>query len=254
VAVGGEPSRLVWLKPDQRAVGLAALIVDRLLFAVASVIFLLFGLITVLQIAALPQSYVALSAALATIALILALALAWVAANHGIAGRIHRVVHRSRAAPGAELARGALGDGVDQRLETLLKGRPERLATGIFVHFIGRALLGAEIYVGLLVVGAPVSPAEGLVLAAVPVVLAIVGAWIPSQIGLQEGAIALVCGLLGLNPAAGLTVVVLQRIRQIGSVALAWALVSRRAARASGASADQGSRVEALGADTARES
>jgi hypothetical protein len=230
-AVGGEPSRLLWLRPEHRAVGLAGVVVDRLLFAAASVLFLLAGLVTVLQIAALPSGYVMVATALALSALTAAGVAAWMAANRNIAGRIHRAVHRMRSATEPALPPGALGDGVDERLAELLKRRRDVLGTGVGVHLVGRVLLGLEIYVGLLVLGVSVSPAEGLVLASVPVVLAIVGAWIPSQIGVQEGAVALVCGLLGLDPAAGLTVVMLQRIRQVGTVSLAWFLVTRVAGR-----------------------
>ena len=233
VSIGGEPTRLLWLTPPHRAVGLAGVVVDRLLFGVASVVFLLIGLVTALFLAALPTPYAVASAALALGALVAAAAGAWVAANYGIARRIHKLVRRFRGAQTAELARGALGDGVDERLVQLLKGRRDRLVGGATVHLFGRVLLGAELYVGLIVVGVPVSPAEGVVLASVPVVVGIVGSWIPSQIGVQEGAVAIVCGLLGIDPAAGVSVVVLQRIRQIGTVTLAWALISRRAGAAS---------------------
>ncbi len=230
-AVGGEPTRLLWLDPANHATGLAGVVVDRLLFAAASVLFLLAGLITVVQIAALPPVYTTATAALALTALAFAAGLAWLAANHGVAGRIHRIVHRVRSAPGVNLARGALGEDVDSRLGDLLKHRSGRLVGGALTHLVGRALLGAEIYAGLLVIGVPVTPAEGLVLASVPVVIAMVASWIPSQIGVQEGALAFACSLLGIDPAAGITVVVLQRIRQVGTVALAWALLSRRTAR-----------------------
>jgi glycosyltransferase 2 family protein len=244
-AVGGEPSRLLWLRPEHRAVGLAGVVVDRLLFAAASVLFLLVGLVTVLQIAELPPTYLAVATALALLALAGAGVVAWVAATRGIAGRIHRAVHRMRNATTASLPSGALGDGVDERLAELLKRRRDSLWSGVGVHLVARTLLGVEIYAGLLVLGVSVSPAEGLVLASVPVVLAIVGSWIPSQIGVQEGAVALVCGLLGIDPAAGLTVVMLQRIRQVGTVSLAWILVSRMARRPP-ATADEHADVAAL--------
>lgn len=234
-AVGGEPSRLLWLPAERRGVGLAGIVVDRLLFAVASVLFLLAGTITVVQIAVLPRSYLVATAALALGALAIAAGAAWLAANRSLAARIHRLVQRFRDAPVAELTESALGSEVDARLEDLLKRRRPRLGASVFVHLVGRALLGVEVYAGFVVIGAGVTPAEGLVLASVPVALAIAGSWIPSQIGVQEGGLAVVSALLGIDPAAGIAVVVLQRIRQAGTVAIGWGLIYRRAGRRDGA-------------------
>lgn len=72
----------------------------------------------------------------------------------------------------------------------------------------------------------PLSPAAALVFAAVPMLLAFAGAVVPSQLGIQEGSQALVARAIGIEPATAVAVVLLQRIRQLVTAALAWLLIA----------------------------
>jgi uncharacterized protein (TIRG00374 family) len=235
MGVGGEPCRLLWLRPEARSQGVAAIIVDRVLFAAASALFLLLGFVAVFEVASLPGTFVVTGAVVAGSALLGAASVAWVAARHRVVGRLQRLARRLRRKPALATTEIGLGDHVDDALSEMLGDRRGRLVACLVMHFGARILLGAEVYVALLVLDVPVSLSTALVLAAVPVVLAFAGAWVPSQIGLQEGAQALVCSALGLSPAVGVTLVLLQRIRQVMSVSVGWILVTTARHRERGA-------------------
>ena len=92
---------------------------------------------------------------------------------------------------------------------------PGRLGLLLLIHLLGRGLAAFEIYLALRLLQVPATPAHVLVLAAVPVASALVGAFLPGQIGLQEGVQAAVAAALGLGATAGIMVVLLQRARQL---------------------------------------
>jgi hypothetical protein len=220
--MGGEPCRLLWLPPAARRSGLAALLVDRALFLIASAAFLCFGVVAALALPRLlPRLWllVAASAVLGTFALGVMVALR--TARGGLVGPIERILARLRL---RRRATGA-GDAIDGLVAESFRGPRGPLLAGLATHLVGRALLAAEVWAGLWVLGAKVPASKALVLASVPIVLGVFGSVVPSQIGVQEGAQALVCGGLGVDPAIGLSVVLLQRVRQIASVSIAGGLL-----------------------------
>ena len=89
-----------------------------------------------------------------------------------------------------------------------------------------RLLLAAEIYAGLRILGARVGIMGTLIFIAIPVGLSVIGTFVPGQIGLQEGASALVAAALGIGPATGIALVFLQRLRQLVFVPLAGLLIA----------------------------
>jgi hypothetical protein len=107
-----------------------------------------------------------------------------------------------------------LGAEIDGALKRLFSA-PGELSLTLAVHLVARALAALEIAAALYALGVTPSVPQLLVLAAVPVALALVGAMLPSQIGLQEGAQAAVAAAVGLGPTVGLTMVLLQRVRQL---------------------------------------
>jgi hypothetical protein len=221
---GGEPVRLLWLRPEQRAAGVAAIIVDRFAYVAASVVVLLAGVIAVVEvIPQFPRAYT-LAAALACGVLVLGIvAGVWLTARHRVAGRIHLLILRVRrkVAP-PEGAR--FGDDVDRQIEDALRGRaPWHM---LAIHVAGRALLGAEVYVGFYLLDVPLSWDQTLVFVAVPIFLSFAGVLIPSQLGILEGSQALVAAALGVPVTAAVAVVLLQRVRQLASGAIAWILLA----------------------------
>lgn len=234
LGMGGEPVRLLWLRAGQRAPGVAGLIIDRMLHFAASAVFLCAGGLAAGELLNLPVVYrgaLLVPGLLGLSGLIVGAALVQ---RRGVGGFVHGLVLRLRRLDRIN-HEPEFGRSVDARVRGLIQGPSRRLAAGFAVHLLGRALLGFEAYVGLLVLDLHPPLSYGLVLATVPVALSLVSSWIPSQIGVQEGAMAYVCAALGLAPAAGLTVVLLQRVRQVCFVSLAWAIVSVRLRKTSAA-------------------
>lgn len=222
---GGEPVRLLWVAPDHRAAGVAAIVLDRLLFAVASAVFLLGGLVALLQMTRFPTSY-AIAGVIAVLALAGASVFAgWLVVRKKIAGRIHKIVRRLRRQ--TDLPLGGFGEDVDAKIEEMVQSRRVLLGA-LATHVLGRTVLGAEVVVGFAVLGVPLAWDQALVFASVPVLLAFVGSVVPSQIALQEGTQALVATALGLEPTVAVAVVLLQRVRQVVSGAIAWAVIALR--------------------------
>jgi len=219
---GGEPVRLMWLRPAQRAAGTAAIILDRLTYGFASGLFLVAGACAAIWLTALPRAYVmgavvAATCLLGGIAIVIA-----VLARGTIAARVHRLVRRIASRSGSE---GPLfGERVDRELGTMLERR-RSLLLAVALGVLARVALGAEIYAGFHIFGVSLSPAEALVFASVPVLLAFVGALVPSQLGVHEGAQALVAASVGISPTTAVAVVLLLRLRQLAGAAIVGVLL-----------------------------
>ena len=155
----------------------------------------------------------------AAVAIAILVALVFILARDGTAfSRISRAAFRLWEAVGGNFRDGRpsadLAAEIDAHLQTLVRA-PRRLGLLLLIHLVGRGLAALEIYLALRLLQVPVTPAHVLVLAAVPVASALVGAFLPGQIGLQEGVQAAVAAALGLGATAGVMVVLLQRARQL---------------------------------------
>jgi len=106
----------------------------------------------------------------------------------------------------------------------------------LLLHLVARVVSSAEVLVALWSLHAPTRLADAVVLSSVPIATSLVASSIPSQVGVQEGAQAFVCSALGFDPALGLVLVLLQRLRQLAFVPLTLLLLSaahpRKAPRA----------------------
>ena len=222
LGLGGEPLRLMWMRKGDVATGVAAIVIDRLLYAIASALFLLAGVLAVTRLAQFPRGYLIVGAA-AGLGLLLASGIAiWLVSRHRMAAWFHRLLRRlrGRAAPGDR----ELGPAVDDVIAAI-RTRHGTLAGALLLHVVGRVVLGAEVYVGFMLLEVPLAWDVALVFATVPVLLSLVGAIVPSQIGIQESTQALVATALGLSPVTAVAVVLLQRIRQLVTGAIAWLLI-----------------------------
>jgi hypothetical protein len=236
----GEASRLLWLPRGERSPGLAALVVDRLLFLAAGMPILVIAAVAATRVPALPHSYLLAVSISAAVIFLAVTAVAVGAAQGRLVGKLRWALIMFGVPPtagnGARSADSASGDGaradgdavdpVDRGLHNLLTGARAPLAGGFALHICARLLLAAEIYVGLRILGAPVGILGTLIFIAIPVGLSVVGTFVPGQIGLQEGASALVASALGIGPATGIALVFLQRLRQLVFVPLAGLLIA----------------------------
>jgi hypothetical protein len=228
----GEAARLLWLPRSERTPGLAALVVDRLLFLAAGIPILVVAALAARRIPGVPSSYevaVLISAAAIAIAVV---AVAIGAARGRLVGGLRWALMLFGVPPAPPNRSGGGphgtddGNAVDRGLRALLTGARAPIAGGLALHFCARLLLAAEIYAGLKILGVHVGPLATLVFIAIPVGLSVIGTFVPGQIGLQEGASALVAAALGIGPATGIALVFLQRLRQLVFVPLAGLLIA----------------------------
>ena len=231
----GEASRLLWLPRGERSPGLAALVVDRLLFLAAGMPILVIAALAATRVPAVPAGYL-LAVLISASVIFIAVAVVAIGAARGrLVGRLRWALIVFGVPPttatnngngnGARATEGA-GDPVDRGLHSLLTGARAPLAGGFALHVCARLLLAAEIYAGLRILGAPVGVLGTLIFIAIPVGLSVIGTFVPGQLGLQEGASALVAAALGIGPATGIALVFLQRLRQLVFVPLAGLLIA----------------------------
>ena len=215
--LAGEPARLLWLRREQRARGLAAIVVDRVLYNTSNGLLLSFGALVALLATGLPLA-VPLGAAAAAAAMVaVPLGVLFFVLRFGMGRHVQALVRRML---GSAYTEGGFGDEVDRSLLDLVRAPRGRLAAGVFVHLLGRASIATEVYLGLVLLGERFTLPDAIVLAVVPIGLSLVFSSIPSQIGVQEGGQALIAGLLGLSPTLGVALVLLQRFRQVSFAAL----------------------------------
>jgi uncharacterized protein (TIRG00374 family) len=229
----GEAVRLLWLRRAAWSDGAAALVADRVMFALASALWVVAG-------AAAAVHAPGVGPRLVPAVLTAAVALASIAVAVIILARLGRTlsfVHRlgmrlfKRAgdlSPDQQQT-AARAEEIDRALRRLFHA-PGKLLIALGIHLVGRFLMTLEIYLALRALSVPAGPAQVMVLAAVPVALGFVGAAIPSQMGLAEGALAGVTAALGLGSHAGLALVLLQRARQLLFVPVTMMLLHRRRA------------------------
>lgn len=210
--VAGEPSRLLWLPAEAHPLGVAAIVVDRILYNAANGILLMLGALVAAGFTSLPAELAAVACALGALTVGVTAVGFLLVARAGVGRRLHALLLR---ALGDRYAREDFGRAVDVGLVEMVRGPQRPLAFGLVVHLVARAVLVLEVPVGLLVLDAGASVAQAVVLAVVPIAVSFVFSSIPSQLGVQEGAQTLVAGAIGLEPTVVLAVVLLQRFRQL---------------------------------------
>jgi hypothetical protein len=104
---------------------------------------------------------------------------------------------------------------MEDLLLALLHDRPGRLATVMSIEAAAQALLVLELFWLLQVLDLPASWSSAFVIEGSMKIIGVVFLFIPLQVGVAEGAYALIFDAMGLPPAAGFAVAFLRRIRTI---------------------------------------
>jgi hypothetical protein len=223
----GDVSRLLWI--DRRAwpQGVAAMVVERLLFALVSGVAVAMGAAAAAWLPQLPPRLV--PAALGAAVLIAALPIGglWLAARGAPLTALLRWGLRLRSAvarlssSAAPVAADIQEAKLDEALRSIVTGPRGRLVLALGQHLLARAFFTLEIYVALRALGVAIDLPGLLCLAAVPVALSVAAVVIPGQIGVQEGTQAALTAALGLGPEVGLAMTLLLRVRQVLTVPIA---------------------------------
>jgi hypothetical protein len=236
--VGGELLRVRLLGPHAPAsLRWASVSVAKIGQSLAQAVFILLGLAFVLPRLVVAHGWLgwpgALGASMAAGAAAMAHGVAFVwavgqgfwATTQGLLGRLGlgRLLPPSWAEPGRDL------DAALARLS------PSRVAASLGCFVAGWIVGAVEIYLILHWVGGPVDWPTAVAIETGSVLIDGILFFVPAKVGTQEGGKVLLFAALGLNPARGLTVGIVRRIRELtyaglGLVALGW-LSARPAVR-----------------------
>ncbi len=213
---GGVPLGLRW----------ASVSVAKLGQTVAQAVFILLGLALVLpRLADVSRPAAWLAAGGATV-LISAL-LAWLL-RRGLWATVE--VLAERVGLGAHVPAGWAGPGRDLDAALARLGGA-RLCASLACFVAGWAVGAAEIYLILAWLGGPVDWQTALALETGSVLIDGILFFVPAKVGTQEGGKVLLFAVLGLNPARGLTVGVVRRIRELTYAGLGLAALGLLTAR-----------------------
>jgi uncharacterized membrane protein YbhN (UPF0104 family) len=228
----GEAGRLLWMTKSNWPQGTAAIVADRLLFLTSGALLILGAAGVAAGMPALPRVLDLIGALVAVAIAAVSVALGAIAARGNLARRGAALLRRLGLRRPAPAATGVAGEDAgnlplwDTALRDLLSGPKRRLLAGLMVHLAARLLFALEVYAGLRALALPAGWRETIIMSAVPIVLSVVGSFIPSQLGVQEACQALIAGALGIGPAGGLALVLLQRARQMLFIALSGLLMA----------------------------
>ena len=119
---------------------------------------------------------------------------------------------------------------MDRALSLFYRRQRGRLALSIGFHFLGWVMSAAETWFILWLLGVPVSPATAVIIEACGTAVRFATFFIPGHLGVLEGGNVAVFIALGLDPAAGLSAILVRRVREAAWIGLGF-LVLRAPAR-----------------------
>lgn len=225
VSFAGDLVRLFWLpRKSDRPHGVAAIVADRLTYGAANLAFVLAGAIALVHVSDLPPHYTRMTLIGAIVLMALVALGAVLAARFRLVGRIHRLIARLRRKQRDH----QFGDDVDASIEEMLRRQPGRLALAFLFNVVFRVAMSAQIVVAFHLLGVDLAWDEALVFSALPIVMAIAGFLVPSQVGVQEGAQAVLADSFGISPTIAVAVVLLLRIRSLIGGALVALLIATK--------------------------
>jgi glycosyltransferase 2 family protein len=108
---------------------------------------------------------------------------------------------------------------IDQALSLFYRRRPARLGLSIGCHFLGWVASAGETWCILWLLGVPVDLSTAIVIEACGTAVRFVTFFIPAHLGALEGGNVGVFLALGLDPAAGMSAILVRRIRELAWIA-----------------------------------
>lgn len=217
--IGGDLARAkLAARPGQGAVSGAAVVVDITLNLVIEILFALLALAVLLA-----QGDKGLGGPIASALLLSSVAIAafWLVQKRGLFGLLARFV--AVVGKGAALDKAISGaHSLDQEIRALY-ARPADLIAALAWHTVSTTVRVGEISLILLLMGRPASLAAALVIEALTAMLRTAAFLIPGGLGVQEGALLTLGGLMGIAPDTALALALVKRARElaVGLVGLA---------------------------------
>jgi putative membrane protein len=122
---------------------------------------------------------------------------------------------------------------IDRALSLFYRRQRARLGLSIGFHFLGWVMSAAETWLILRLLGMPVSPATAVIIEACGTAVRFVTFFIPGHLGALEGGNVAVFMALGLDPAAGMSAILVRRVREAAWIGLGFLALRAPGRRAS---------------------
>ena len=233
MAVGGEPLKAFLLRPHVPVLhGLVSVIADKTTIVAGQIVFLALGLLAARS--ALPASSRLLPIMTGLLAIeILAIGgFALVQASGGLGGGgrfLGRLGARVGLGGGERYLKG-LGD-LDRALATLYRQGRRRLIASALVHAVAWAIGGLEIYIVLSLLGTPAPLLTALIVESFAGAVKFASFMVPASLGALEGGYVAFFEAFGLGATAGLSYVLVRRLREITWAGIGLLVLGSPAAR-----------------------
>ena len=220
--VASEPAKVLWVRRHLSSIEASALLaVETLIYSATVAMMLVAGAVTAVVMAAVKPGARLIASGVIAGGVAIGLLLVWVLARP-------RTWHATRAWLGARAARrpwlGAVAEAL-RRMQDLWSGlasrRPRTLMAVTALELVFQALAVVEVYVTLVLLGAPhVTLVQAFLLEFANRVVTVAFKFVPFRLGVDEVASAIMSGLLGGAASAGVIVAVIRKAR-----VLFWSLV-----------------------------
>jgi glycosyltransferase 2 family protein len=220
MAVGGEPLKAFLLRPPVPLLdGLVSVIADKTTIVVGQIIFLAAGLLAARAVLPSTSRLVPIMTGLLAVEILAIGGFALVQASGGLGGGgrlLGRLGGRfgSRVALGGERYLQGLGD-LDRALAGLYRHGRRRLLASALVHSVAWATGALEIYLVLHWLGTPASLGTALIIESFAGGVKFASFMVPASLGALEGGYVAFFEAFGLTATAGLSFVLVRRLREM---------------------------------------
>ena len=231
MSVGGDPLKAYLLRPRLPLLdGFVSVIADKTTVVAGQVLFLALGLLAAALVAPPSGRLLPIMAGLLVVEVFAVGGFALVQASGALGGggRLLGRLGKRVGLGGAERFEQGLGD-LDRALAALYRQRRRRLLASAIVHAVAWATGGLEIYLVLSLLGTPAPLGIALIVESFASGVKFASFMVPASLGALEGGYVVFFEAFGLGAAAGLSYVLVRRLREI-----TWAVVGFLALGVSG--------------------
>lgn len=222
MSVGGDPLKAYLLRPRLPLLdGFVSVIADKTTVVAGQVLFLALGLLAAFLVAPAGGRLLPVMAGLLVVEILAIGGFALVQASGALGGGgrlLGRLAKRAGVGSADRFERG-LGD-LDRALAALYRRRKRRLVASAVVHAVAWATGGLEIYLVLSLLGTPPPLGLALIVESFASGVKFASFMVPASLGALEGGYVVFFEAFGLGAAAGLSYVLVRRLREI-----TWAVV-----------------------------
>ncbi len=223
--MGGEPVKAMLLNRHYAMAygeSVASLVLARTTNLLGLVVFVAVGFVLMMNSERLPAGYTA-SAGIGLAALGVGIVLFFLVQRFKISSTAGRWLARGRLGTWLDRVLGHIHE-LEDRLINFYAGHRRRFAAAFALALLNWMMGTAELYATLWFLGHPVTIAEAWIIEAGAQLVRAATFFIPASIGAQEGAFLLLCGAITGQPALGLAVALIRRLREVVWIGWGFAL------------------------------